>query len=120
MKFGRLRDVVLATAALVALMSSSAFAAGVTLAWDPNDESDVAGYIIKYGDEPKAYRYQVDAGRATSVKLDGLMAGRTYYFAVQAYSNDGSKSALSRGAAVRRWQRVAEAGRRDSPVHRDY
>lgn len=95
MKFGRLRHVVLATAALVALISSSAFAAGVTLAWDPNDESDVAGYIIKYGDEPKAYRYQVDAGRATSVKLDGLIAGRTYYFAVQAYSNDGSKSALS-------------------------
>ena len=95
MKFGRLRHVVLASAALVALMSSSAFAAAVTLAWDPNDESDVAGYIIKYGDEPKAYRYQVDAGRATSVKLDGLMAGRTYYFAVQAYSNDGSKSALS-------------------------
>ena len=81
MKFGRFCHVAL-VAALSALMSSSAFAAGVTLAWDPSDESDVAGYIVKYGDESKAYRYQVDAGMATSVKLDGLTAGRTYYFAV--------------------------------------
>jgi Fibronectin type III domain len=94
MKFGRFCHVAL-VAALSALMSSSAFAAGVTLAWDPSDESDVAGYIVKYGDESKAYRYQVDAGMATSVKLDGLTAGRTYYFAVQAYATDGSKSALS-------------------------
>jgi hypothetical protein len=94
MKFGRLYHVAL-VAALSALMSSSAFAAGITLAWDPSDESDIAGYILKYGDESKAYRYQVDAGMATSVKLDGLTAGRTYYFAVQAYATDGSKSALS-------------------------
>jgi Fibronectin type III domain len=89
-----LRHLVLG-AALFALMSSSAFAAGVTLAWDPNDESDVAGYIVKYGSQPKEYRYQVDAGMATSVKLDGLVSGRTYYFTVQAYGTDGSKSALA-------------------------
>jgi Fibronectin type III domain len=94
MKCGRLHRI-LPSAALFALLSSSAFAANVTLVWDPNEESDVAGYIVKYGEQPNEYRYQVDAGMATSVKLQGLVTGRTYYFAVQAYGTDGSKSAMS-------------------------
>jgi hypothetical protein len=69
------------------------FAAGVVIAWDPSDDSEVAGYIVKYGTQPRDYRTQVDVGRSTTFKADGLVAGQTYYFTVQAYSADGKQSA---------------------------
>jgi hypothetical protein len=84
---------VVLSAALFALMSRSAFAAGVTIAWNPNDETDIAGYIVKYGEQPHAYHVQVDVGLATTFKVNGLVDGKTYYFTVQAYSTDGSYGA---------------------------
>jgi hypothetical protein len=77
----------------LALMARPAFAAGVVIAWDPSDDSEVAGYIVKYGTQPRDYRTQVDVGRSTTFKADGLVAGQTYYFTVQAYSADGKQSA---------------------------
>jgi hypothetical protein len=84
---------VIISTALFALMSHSVFAAGVTIAWNPNDETDVAGYVVKYGDQPRDYHYKVDVGMATTFQADGLAVGKTYYFTVQAYATDGSFSA---------------------------
>ena len=81
--------------ALVALTAHSAAAAGLTLAWDPNAETDIAGYVVKYGEQPHDYHVAVDVGLATTLKLDGLTAGTKYYFTVVAYGTDGSSSVVA-------------------------
>src|SRR5262245_8596027 len=77
----------------LALFVRPVFAAGVVIAWDASDDSEVAGYIVKYGTEPRDYRTQVNVGRSTTFKAEDLVPGQTYYFTVQAYSADGKQSA---------------------------
>jgi hypothetical protein len=77
------------------LLSRTALAASVTIAWDPNTEADLAGYIVKYGDQSHAYTMQVNAGNTTKVTINSLQEGKTYYFAVQAYTTTGTVSPLS-------------------------
>ncbi len=86
---------VVLTTAVAALMAQSAAAAGLTLAWDPNAETDIAGYVVKYGEQPHDYHVTVDAGLATTLKVDGLVAGQRYYFTVLAYAADGTASVLA-------------------------
>jgi hypothetical protein len=83
------------TTALVALTAHSAAAAGLTLAWDANKETGIAGYVVKYGDQPRAYHATLDVGLATTVKVEGLVSGRPYYFTILAYAADGSASVLA-------------------------
>jgi hypothetical protein len=83
------------TIALFALVARSATAAGVTLAWDANTDPDIAGYIVKYGDQPRDYTVSVDAGKVTTLKVDGLVNGKNYYFTILAYGTDGSSSVLA-------------------------
>ncbi|MGO9145552.1 MAG: fibronectin type III domain-containing protein, partial [Desulfomonilia bacterium] len=72
-----------------------AYASGVKLNWVENSVSDVAGYKAYYGTASHNYQSHVDAGTFTSVEIDGLSAGITYYFAVTAYDNSGNESAYS-------------------------
>jgi hypothetical protein len=72
-----------------------AHAASVTLAWDPNTESDLAGYKIHYGTSSKDYQYSVDVGNFTSCDVSGLDEGKTYYFAATAYDTEYNSSDLS-------------------------
>ncbi|HVE51944.1 MAG TPA: fibronectin type III domain-containing protein [Ramlibacter sp.] len=85
----------LLTTALVALTAPSVLAAGLTLAWDRNVEPDIAGYVVKYGEQPHDYHATVDVGLATTVTVNGLVSGRRYYFTVLAYAADGSASVLA-------------------------
>ncbi len=73
----------------------SAFAADVTLAWDPNTEADLAGYRLYYGTASGNYPTSVDVGKATLYKILGLFEGQTYYFAVTAYNTAGVQSGYS-------------------------
>ncbi|MFH1672119.1 MAG: fibronectin type III domain-containing protein [Pseudomonadota bacterium] len=72
-----------------------AYAAQVTLAWDPNTEPDLAGYTIYYGNAGSAYEYSVNAGNQTEYTLAELEDGMTYYFAVKARDIYGNESAYS-------------------------
>ena len=83
------------TTALIAMTAHSAAAAGLTLAWDSNKEADIAGYVVKYGEQPHTYHATLDVGLATTVKVNGLVSGRPYYFTVLAYAADGSASVLA-------------------------
>lgn len=79
-------------------LTGSAFAAGtnsVSLAWDPNPETDLAGYRLQYGLTPGIYPYVVDAGKTTSATANGLNQGTTYYFTVVAYNSAGQSSTAS-------------------------
>lgn len=82
--------------ALLLLAAGRAEAQSVTLAWDPNDESDLAGYIIGYGTSSGQNQKTVDVGMATQWSVGGLSAGKTYYFRVFAYNTAGTKSAPSK------------------------
>lgn len=69
--------------------------ADVTLAWDPNPEANLKGYKVYYGSASGSYSFMVDAGNRTSLTISGLAAGKTYYFAAQAYGYAGEESEMS-------------------------
>src|SRR6266705_2064736 len=58
----------------------------VTLAWNPDTGTGIAGYHLYYGLAPGNYTTQVSLGNVTNTTVSGLTAGRTYYFAVTAYN----------------------------------
>ena len=77
------------------LFAKVGLAAQITLVWDPNTESDVAGYKIYYGTSSKSYTASVNVGNVTSYHLTGLKGGQTYYVTVTAYNTSGSESSYS-------------------------
>lgn len=70
-------------------------AAEVTLTWNPNAESNLAGYKVYYGFESRNYPSSVDVGNSTSHTFSDLESGKTYYFAATAYNAEGKESAFS-------------------------
>jgi fibronectin type 3 domain-containing protein len=67
----------------------------VTLAWDASEESDVAGYVIYYGESAGRFNQYIDVGNATTVRIDNLIAGLTYSFHATCYNSDGLESGPS-------------------------
>jgi fibronectin type 3 domain-containing protein len=67
----------------------------VTLAWDANTESDLAGYKIHYGIASGSYSTTIDVEKVTQYTVPDLIPGTTYYFAATAYDNDQNESAYS-------------------------
>ncbi|MGE5258115.1 MAG: fibronectin type III domain-containing protein [Hyphomicrobiales bacterium] len=74
---------------------SNAFAAQVTLAWDPNTESDLAGYRVHFGTTSNSYSVHIDVHNVTTYTVTGLTDGQTYYFAATAYDTAGNESGYS-------------------------
>jgi hypothetical protein len=95
------------------LMLPSALKAGeVTLAWDPNKESNLAGYKLYYdgdtdsemyqgtganeGDSPVViYLEDLSDADSPTFTLTGLENGQHYYFALTAFDTDGLESDFS-------------------------
>ena len=67
----------------------------VVLQWDPNTETDLAGYKIHWGTRSGVYTSTVDVGNETSCTLTGLLYGKTYYITATAYNAEGLQSAYS-------------------------
>ncbi|MCU0778622.1 MAG: Ig-like domain-containing protein, partial [Akkermansiaceae bacterium] len=84
-------------AALLCLgaIGQSVEAAAVNLAWNPNPEPDIAGYLISYGTSPGNYSSTQATGNVTSATLSGLQEGQTYYFSLKAVNTAGLQSASS-------------------------
>lgn len=80
---------------LLVFGSSLARAGSVTISWDANKESDLAGYKVYFGTQSKNYTDFNDVGSVTSFKISNLEAGKTYFFAVTAYDNSGNESGFS-------------------------
>lgn len=72
----------------------------VTLAWEANQEPDLAGYKVYYGTNPGVYNgttalegpSPIDPGRATTVTFVGLDDTKEHYFTVTAYNFEGKES----------------------------
>jgi hypothetical protein len=60
----------------------NASAEDVTVAWDANSESDLAGYKFYYGTSSGNYTFSEDVGNTTSFTAINLTAGETYYFEI--------------------------------------
>jgi len=74
---------------------TASYAAEVTLEWDQNPESDIAGYKIHYGLESRDYTTTLEVHNYTACVVDGLAEGHTYYFAATAYNTAGVESSYS-------------------------
>jgi len=65
---------------------------GLSFIWNPSSSPGIAGYALYYGTASRAYNVRVDAGTNTTVVVNGLTPGITYYFVVSAYNSMGSES----------------------------
>ena len=79
---------------LIALLACSESRA-VTLEWDANHESNLAGYRMYYGAATGTYTNFFDVGNVTVTTVLNLAEGVTYYFAVTAYDSLGQESEFS-------------------------
>jgi hypothetical protein len=100
-RLGRLRkaiDLSRTIACLVGFLALAGTVLGqpsVTLAWNGETNTTVAGYRLYQGASSRNYSSTTDAGTQTQVPVPGLVAGKTYYFAVTAYSSSGVESDFS-------------------------
>jgi fibronectin type 3 domain-containing protein len=76
-------------------LSGAVWAKSVTLAWDANTESDLAGYKMYWGTASEIYNNSVDVGNQTSYTVIELIEGQTYYFAATAYDTSKNESGYS-------------------------
>ncbi len=66
----------------------------VTVAWDANSETDLAGYKIYYGFSPDSLHVVIDVGNVTEYGI-GELSPVVYYFAATAYDTSGNESDFS-------------------------
>jgi hypothetical protein len=74
-------------------------AATVTAQWNPNPESNIAGYLISYGTTSGSYATTIDVGKVTSTSLT-IAGPATYFFALRAYNTSGATSPFSSEVSV--------------------
>jgi len=79
---------------LILACSAPAIAADVTLSWDPNSESDLAGYKLYYGTVAGTYGPPITLGLQTTYTITNLSPG-TYFFALKAFNTLGLESGFS-------------------------
>jgi hypothetical protein len=71
----------------------------VTLAWNPNQETNVAGYFVYYGLRSGEYAWVTNVGKVTQCTITGLKSQQCYFFAVTAWDATGTESEFSREIA---------------------
>jgi hypothetical protein len=81
----------------VTLTVSAPTTSSVTLTWNPNTESDLAGYKVYRATASGAYGTPIATlpGNVTSYVSAGLQVGTTYFFTVSAYDSAGNESLRS-------------------------
>src|SRR5688572_6730304 len=67
----------------------------LTLAWDRNSETNIAGYKLYQGTVTRVYTNVLNVGNATTALVSNLVPGITYRFAVTAYDMAGAGSEYS-------------------------
>jgi len=71
----------------------------IQLFWNPNPESDVAGYNVYVGPSYQGKYQWIGSTSATTYIDRGAVNGTTYYYAVTAYDYAGNESDLSKDVA---------------------
>lgn len=74
----------------------------VILAWDPNSEPDLDGYILYYGDASRHYTNSIVVSRdETQCAVSSLQEDTVYYFAVTAFNTSQLESDFSNEVVYR-------------------
>ncbi len=90
-----MKKVIVLIAMLVLLVCSIGHAAEATVSWEPNSESDLAGYKVYYGNSSRNYDTNIDVGNITSYTISNLVEGKTYFFVATAYDESDNESDYS-------------------------
>ncbi len=61
----------------------------VNLVWDPNPETNIAGYLVHYGTASGDYSQTLEVSSSPGATLAALQIGITYYCVVQAFNTSG-------------------------------
>ncbi len=77
-----------------------ALARPVGLAWDANSESNIAGYVVRWGTQSRTYTNAMDVHNTTSATIT-LGDTTTYYIAVEAYNTANLHSSPSSEVIVK-------------------
>src|SRR5688572_845980 len=72
----------------------------VSFFWNPNPESDLAGYRLYYGEQSRRYTMVTALPATTQATIPGLVIGRKYYFALTAVNTAGIESDFSNELAL--------------------
>ena len=75
--------------------AATTWGAQVTVSWDANVETNLAGYRVYHGIASRNYATTTDVGNVTDAIVSGLSPGATYFFAVTAYDTAGLESLFS-------------------------
>ncbi len=67
----------------------------VSLAWDPNPETNITSYTIHNGAQSGTYTNQINVGNNVTSTINNLDSAKTYHFAVQATNQKGERSEYS-------------------------
>ena len=81
--------------AISMLFFANSFAGEIKVSWKENQESDLSGYRIYYGNRSKSYDQMIDVGKVASFVISGLQDNVEYFFALTAYDSDANESAFS-------------------------
>jgi hypothetical protein len=76
-------------------------AADLKISWQPNNEPDLAGYFVYYGEQTGFYNYRLATGPQAEYTIRDLKPGATYFIAVTAVDTAGNESAFSEQIRVR-------------------
>jgi fibronectin type 3 domain-containing protein len=74
--------------------------AEVKLSWNANQESDLAGYKMYWGNVSRTYSTNIDVGNQTMFTVPNLAEGKKYYFACTAYDTSNNESDYSNEVSV--------------------
>jgi len=94
-----MRKIIVLLAALCLLVATPVLAKDVMFSWDPNTESDLAGYRLHQSDTSGSYTYApgtevADIPAGTEICTIDVADG-TWYWVLIAYDNDGNESGPS-------------------------
>jgi len=115
-------------ALLLLLLAAPAAGYDVTIAWDPNSEANLAGYVLYVDDGTTTMPYEyVDDYPLKNIdpenpraKITDLQEDIAYYFVVTAYDTDGNESDYSNEICVMNGQKCPDsylASRNDSSAN---
>lgn len=99
------------------LLVGTGHAGTVTLAWDPNTESDLAGYKLYYGNAPRAqapYTQTVLINDRTATNWQVTLNPGVYYFGLTAFDRTGNESGFSNEVSAQ-IQQVQPPGKPGKP-----
>ncbi|MEW6442360.1 MAG: fibronectin type III domain-containing protein [bacterium] len=83
------------TIVLLIACAQAAWAGTITLAWNANAESDVAGYKLHYGTSSRAYSQEISIAGKSVTSYTATLNPNTYYFALTAVDTSGNESGYS-------------------------